>query len=135
MDCNLLVCVKVQREKFEIENYCGDEDILALVEKGSFWFDDNEAQHVAEPLDAVIFKKGKLYHRKIVDKASLYLFRYKSNMEIFSQSKITFKNKERIRSTLQLLDMADNCVHSERFEYKRSLFSDILTQQRGKSFT
>lgn len=128
MNCDLLVCVKVQREKFEIEEYKGDEDIIALVENGTFWFDDNEVQQVAEPLDAVVFKKGRLYHRKILDKATMYLFRYKSNVEIFSESKISFKSKERIRSTLQLLNMADSCVHSERFEYKRSLFSDILTQ-------
>ena len=41
MEANLLVCIRVQREKFQFEEYIGDDDVFALVESGSFSFDEN----------------------------------------------------------------------------------------------
>lgn len=130
MNYSLLVCINVKREKFQIEDYIGEDNILALVESGSFSFDEGGGTQTAEPFDAVNFKKGKPYHRHIIDAASIYLFRYKADAEIFAESKITFKNKDRIKSTIELLKAADSSMCCGGFRYKQSLFSDIITQYR-----
>lgn len=128
MNCDLLVCVKVEREKFHMEDYKGEDDILALVESGSFSFDDGGGVQTVYPLDAVVFKKGKRYKRKIIDKAAMYLFRYKSDCEIFPQSYVRYKNRERIKSTLELLNTAKSTLGTNEFIYKKSLFSDLVIQ-------
>ena len=130
MDYSLLVCKSVKRTHFEKENYLGDDDILTIVESGSFWFDDSSGKTAVSPLEAVCFKKGKFYHREITEPATLFLFRYRSGSPIFSTDKITFRDTERIRSTLQLLHQSDLAVHLDDFSLKKSLFSDIVTQYR-----
>ena len=130
MDYNLLVCIKVRREKFQIKNYIGDDNILALLESGSFSFDDGTGIQTVSPLEAVNFKKGKPYQRHITDTATMYLFRYKSSSDLFNQSKITFKNKARIKSTLEFLNISDNSLYHNDFQYKKSLFADLVTQYK-----
>ena len=130
MEANLLVCIRVQREKFQFEEYIGDDDVFALVESGSFSFDENGDVHTVGPFEAVNFKKGKLYSRKIIDKVSMYLFRYRSEFEIFNQNKITFKDTDRIKSTLKLLQLSDAGLYGDDFQYKKALFSDIVTQHK-----
>lgn len=130
MEHNLLVCKLVVRDTFEHESYTGTDDILALVESGSFVFDDGSGLQSVEPLEAVNFKKGKLYNRHITQKATIYLFRYRSEGSIFEGGKVTFRDRERIRSTLELLHLSDHCAHLDDFDCKRALFADLVNQYR-----
>lgn len=130
MDYSLLVCKSVERTRFEKENFLGDDDILAIVESGSFWFDDGTGKTTVSPLEGVCFKKGKTYHREILKPVRMYMFRFRSDSSIFGAGKVTFQNTERIRSTLHLLHLVDQDVHMDDFSLKKSLFSDIVTQFR-----
>ena len=130
MEHNLLVCKYVVREKFENESYTGSDDILALVESGCFVFNDGSGlQHVG-PLEAVVFKKGKFYNRRITETATIFLFRYRAAKSIFENDKVIFQDKDRIRSTLALLHRSDHCSHLDDFEFKQALFADIVNQYR-----
>ena len=130
MEHNLLVCKWVERERFDHESYIGTDDILALVESGSFVFDDGSGLQRVGPLEAVHFKKGKHYSRHITEKAGIYLFRYRAENSIFEGGKVTFRNKERMQSTLELLHRSDHCAHLDDFACKRVLFADIINQYR-----
>ncbi len=130
MEHSLLVCKQVVREHFDHENYLGQDDILALVENGSFSFDCGSGVQVVGPLEAVNFKKGVFYHRQILEKASIYLFRYRTENGIFGSGKVVFRDVDRIRSTLALLRMSEAGVHLDDFACKLALFGDLVNQYR-----
>lgn len=128
MDYKFMLCVKVVREKFYFENFCDHDNILGIVEKGSFTFSDGSGWQTVGPCEGVIFKKDKSYNRHVIDTVTMHLFRYQSDVDFFENSKIVFRDRSRIQSTVNLLNQVeDNCYYNE-FEYKKSLFSDILTQ-------
>ena len=135
MEHSLLVCKQVVREAFNNEDYMGKEDILALVESGSFSFDCGNGVQVVGPLEAVNFKAGIFYHRQILEKASLYLFRYRTENSVFGSGKVTFRDVDRIRSTLALLRLCDAGVHLDDFSCKRALFGDLVNQYRLENAT
>ena len=83
MDHTLLVCKSICRSAFQKEDYIGEDDILALVESGSFVFDNGSGQQTVGPLEAVNFKGGVFYSRHISEKAQMYLFRYRADTDIF----------------------------------------------------
>lgn len=130
MEYDLLVCKFVAREKFENEVYTGTDDIFALVESGSFVFDDGSGLKTVGPLEAVNFKKGVLYNRHITQSATIYLFRYRAEDSIFEGGEVTFQDTERIRSTLKLLHLSDRYAQLDDFDCKRVLFADIINQYR-----
>ena len=130
MKYSLLVCKLAVREVFDHESYVGEDDIFALVESGSFVFDDGSGPKQVKALEGVNFKKGKHYHRKITEKATFYLFRYRSEGTVFDGGKITFRDQARIRSTLELLHRSDQCAHLNDFDCKCDLFADIVNQYR-----
>ncbi len=130
MNYTLLVCKKVEIDKFKNEHFTANDDILALIESGSFTFDEGNGEENASAFEAVNFKKDKLYDRKVKEHLSMYLFRYKTVSPIFPSSKIIFKNTDRIRSTIELLNATESDVHYNDFEYKKNLFSDLITQYK-----
>lgn len=128
MKFELLVCVKVEREKFVQETVCGEDDILGIVKSGSFVFDDGEGWQTVNAFDGVIFKNGVTYQRKVKKPLVMYLFRYREASDLFKNSKIVFKDQDRIRSTLGLLGQLEEGLYYNDFECKKSLLSDIFTQ-------
>lgn len=128
MNCDLMVYKTIRLNRFAREDFVGTDDILALVESGSFWFDDGSGKTTVLPLEAVCFQKGRHYHREITEPIQLYLFRYRSDTPIFPDSKVTFRDTGRIRSTLQLLRLSDQDTFWDDFGMKKSLFGDIVTQ-------
>ena len=128
MEHALLVCKQVTREKFMQEAYTGEDDILALLESGSFVFDDGTGPQTVEPLEAVNFKRGKLYARHITAPASMYLFRYRSDASLFGSGKVIFRDRERVQSTLKLLHRSDSAFHLDVFACRQALFSDLVNQ-------
>ena len=128
MSTELLVSVKVERTKFNLEDYIPSDHIFALVASGSFKFTAEGKSYKVSAGEGVLFKKNILYHREIVDPAVIYFFRYKSDSPIFQNLKITFKDNARIRSTISLLECLDNRILKNDFEYRTRLFLDIVTQ-------
>lgn len=130
MEPVLLVCKALRRDAFEKETFTGEDDILAVVERGSFVFDNGSGQEQVGPGEAVNFKKQITYHRHILQPADLYLFRYRTDTDLFGSGKVVFRDQQRIRSTLALLHLCDQSVQTDTFACQRSLFSDIVTQYR-----
>ena len=130
MGMTLLVSKLVQRSSFQKENYLGEDDIFALVVSGCFQFDNGSGVQTVGPLEGVNFQRGIRYHRQITQEAQIYLFRYRSQEDIFGSGKIVFQDTERIRSTLQLLQLCDSLAQQDDFVCKQALFTDIVTQFR-----
>lgn len=128
MTCDLMVYKTLTLTRFEREDFVGTDDILAILESGSFWFDDGNGRTTVSPLEAVCFHKGKSYHREVTEPVRLYLFRYRSDTPIFQSSKVTFRDTSRIQSTLKLLRLSDQDAFWDDFGMKKSLFGDIITQ-------
>ena len=130
MSQTLLVCKYLHREHFEHETYSGRDDILALVESGSFWVDDGSGRQSVGPLEAVCFKEGKTYQRHVVEPVVLYLFRYHSGTNILPSGKLTFRDQDRVRSTIRLLQDSDSAGYYNDFDFKQVLFNDLVNQYR-----
>ena len=128
MEPILLVCKALHRDQFTNEIFTGEDDILALVERGSFVFDNGTGPQHVGPMEAVNFKRNVTYRRSITQPADLYLFRYRSDDDIFGRGKIIFQDVERIRSTLRLLHISDSTIPLDDFACKRTLFADLVNQ-------
>lgn len=130
MSQTLLVCKCVTRENFDYEQYTGKDDILALVESGSFRVNDGSGEQHAGPCEAVCFKQGKIYERRVVEPVKLHLFRYHTGSGIFPSGKITFRDVQRVRSTLELLNVSNRQEFYGDFACKQALFNDLINQYR-----
>ena len=128
MDVTLLVSKTVQRSVFQKEDYLGEDDIFALVVSGSFVFDNGSGQQMVGPLEGVNFRRGIRYQRQITQEACMYLFRFRSNEDVLGSGKVIFQDKERIQSTLRLLQLADSLIQQDDYSYKQRLFVDIVNQ-------
>ena len=131
MKHTLLLCRPVNRSRFDREVFTDPEDdILALVESGSFTFDNGSGEQTVGALEAVNFKHGIVYRRHITEPAKMYFFRYRSENDIFGSGKVIFRDRERIGSTLRLLHMNDATVLPDDYFCKRTLFADLVNQYR-----
>ena len=130
MDPTLLVCKKIYQKAFNNEDYTGKDDIFALVESGSFTFDNGNGIQTVGPLEGVNFQRGVRYHRYITCQARMYLFRFHAKEDIFGSGKVVFQDKARIQSTLRLLQLSDSLVQQDDFLCKQTLFSDLVNQFR-----
>jgi len=131
----LLVCVKVFREKFIMESFCGSDDIFALVQKGSFIFESPEGKETVCENEGVLFKRNVLYRRKVLTPVTMYLFRYRSDLPCFHSEKVVFHDVGRICSTLDLLDKLEGYPFADLLRYRKMLFCDIVTQYQIENST
>ncbi len=128
MSIKLLVNTKIYREEFHMKNFIGSDHIFALIKSGSFSFESPSKSYIAEAGHGVLFKKNVLYHRKVIKPVTMYCFRYQSDTCLFDDEHILFSNKERISSTLEMLEQLDRGIYKDEFEYRKNLFFDIITQ-------
>lgn len=130
MEQTLLACKHLYRSKFEYEHYQGKDDILALVEKGSFRVNDGTGETSVSELEAVCFKAGKHYERYVTEPVVLYLFRYRGGNSILPSGKLTFRDRDRIRSTIRLLRGVEDAPCYDEHGARELLFWDIVNQYR-----
>ncbi len=123
----LLVNLKIERKKFLMENFIGSDDIFALVAKGSFVYSSEYGTYTVRAGEGALFRRDVLYHREIIEPTTMYFFRFKSSESVFADHTV-FCDKERIRSTLAMLDALDRGVFKDEFEYRRHLFFDLINQ-------
>lgn len=128
MGAQLLVYMPVCRDKFDIENYIGSNDIFALVKSGSFTFSCGDGIHTVQKNQGALFRRDVLYHRQVLSPVTMYLFRYQADAPVFPEDKIVFADTQRIQSTMAFLDRLDNTVFKNEFQLRQALFSDIVTQ-------
>lgn len=130
MEPILLVCKPLHRDAFVNEVFTGQDDILMLVEHGGVAFDNGSGPQEVFSLEAVNFKRNITYHRHITQPADLYLFRYRSDSDVFGNGKVLFRDRDRVRSTLRLLHLCDNTIQADDFACKSTLFADLVMQFR-----
>lgn len=128
MDNQMNLCLKLFREKFDCENYCSKNDYFVIVEDGSFTYDCGSGVKTVSKHEAICFKKGVRYHRYVKQPLTIYLFRFRSTEDLFDGEKIVFKDKQRIESTLSMLNKIYDGLSYDSFSYKASLFNDIILQ-------
>ena len=126
----LLVGLKAYREKFVEEHFKTTDDIFALVKSGSFVYETEDERHIVSAGDGALFQANVPGYKRVLEPVTLFLFRYKSDAPLFAHKKVVFEDKLRIRSTINLLEQAEACNPADAFEFRQSLFCDIVTQYR-----
>lgn len=119
---------KIYRDNFEVEEGAEKEYMLALVKSGSFYLEMNGCRCNIGEKEAALFWPGQKFYRKVTEPLTMYLFRFKTKAIPIQHPKIIFKDKERINSTLRFLGQLDAEMYHNDFNYRKSLFNDILTQ-------
>lgn len=127
MKLQLISCVRVSREHFMISDFVGEENILALLRSGSFWFETERGRYTVREGEAALFRKWVRCHRETLCPCDIYLFKYSSDVEVFDGEHIVFEDGERVSSTLRMLDRASGILKDGFFCQER-LFGDIVTQ-------
>lgn len=128
MKIQLLINVNVYREKFDLENFIGSNDIFMLCEKGRFTVTDKGKNYTVGENEGFLFRANTLYHRIINEPSHLFLFRFDSNENIFQKNHIKFSDTVRIKSTLSMLDNLDKNAVPDDFSLRKHLFEDIINQ-------
>ena len=122
----LLVCARLYREKFNMESFCGLDDVLLLVTEGSFIVKSGREESRVEKLQGYHFQKGVLYERKIIDPVTMILFRYRAQASLFCNSHLVFRDVARIRSTAALLERCASVEGAQ--EMKAHFLIDLASQ-------
>ena len=130
MKMQLLVSIRAYREKFAEENFCITDDIFALVQSGKFLYEIDGKSYIISENEGALFPKNVPGFKRVIEPVTMFLFRYKNDSPLFEHKKIEFEDTARIQSTLNMLQQAENSPDTDAFEYKLSLFNDIITQYR-----
>lgn len=118
--------VKVFREKFVMEDYRAEGQILALPESGSFLLEaESRTWHIA-PMDCVLFQTGQIYHRRVLEPVVLHLFRYEAAESILPQTVLHFPELQRCRSDLELLERLNQAAPDGAMEHAAHCFADLV---------
>ncbi len=128
MDIQLLVNLRLYRTKFIMEDFIGSHNIFALVKSGSFVFESADGRHIVGANEGALFRKNVLYHREVIEPVDMHFFRYKSDSPVFCSDHIEFADKDRIKSTISMLEKLEYAAFKDEFEYRKNLFYDIITQ-------
>lgn len=124
----LITALSVNRKKFVMESFIGTEDIFALVESGSFYLESNDGSYTISAGEGACFRQNVLYQRKVILPVKMHLFRYTTERTLFASDHIVFSDKERIASTLHLLNILDKGIFKDDFEKRRHIFKDLMLQ-------
>lgn len=124
----MLATVKVHREEFKIEDFTSPDSFLMLVEEGSFSIESEAGKFVVNSGECAHLKPNVSYARKIIKPAKIHIFRYQAPDDVVGVEHLTFKDKNRISSTINLLNHIDDLLSIDDFERKTQLFFDIINQ-------
>lgn len=129
MIVELLVNVFAEREKFINEDYETDNHLLFLVEEGEFRVSDGHEDAIIGKNNAMIILPGVRYHREVISPVKLHIFRFRTNRNMsLIPLKMTFKDQERIESSIRLLRKLDSNIYPEEFILRQTIMNDIINQ-------
>ena len=134
MDAKLLILANVCREKFEVENFVEKNDILMLLESGSFFFESENGRYTVRAGECVNFRCNVFYHRETLEPVKLHLFRYDADEELFPCEHLVFRDRERILSTARFVgELAPYTARG--MEWAEHFFFDIVNQYMVENFS
>ncbi len=122
----LMVYTRLYREKFNEEHFCKEDNVLLLVLDGSFFVKSAEGNFNVERMQAFDFHKGVPYERRITAPLSMLLFRYRSDVPIFPDSHLIFRDTARVSSTAALFSSCENM--SDALQKRAHLLLDLANQ-------
>ena len=130
VNMNFIVYVRADRMNFIMERFTGENNIFALCESGIFSCESVYGKSTVLPLSGFLFKKGVDYVRKVEKPVRLHLFRYECDEDLFENGVVEFADKQRILSTLDMLNKLFDNAYPGSFEFKKNLFTDIVNQHK-----
>ncbi len=122
------LAVRLRRENFLMENYYSENDVMVIVESGSFNVSADGKTDTVCAEEGYVFKKNTRYHRHMTEPSILHCFRFSCAKEIFGGGKLLFRDTARIRSTLSLFANFENKIYTDEAAIKNELFNDIVNQ-------
>ena len=128
MEKQLLVCRKVFRNRFEMADFFGSDDIFALVKQGCFSVAWEGKTATVREWEGFLFRKNVLYHRNVDIPVTMYLFRYRAQEPAFHSEHVCFRDKSRLCTTFSLLEQLDNGIVKDDFACRCHLFRDLILQ-------
>ena len=128
MKTTLTVTTRAFRRSFVMERFLGSDDIFALVQNGAFYVNGQDGQYTVKKNEGFLFRKNVFYDRRVIEPVTMYLFRFRSEGEVFDKEHIVFQDQARISSTLSMLSKLEGKIIDNDFELKSNLFTDIVTQ-------
>lgn len=128
METQLLVFRKAVRNRFVMPDYLGSDDIFTMVIQGSFSVSWEGKTATVQEAEGFLFRKNVLYHRSVLSPLTMYLFRYRSREPAFACDHVLFGDKNRLFTTLGLLEQLDNGVFKDDYVYRSHLFQDLVFQ-------
>lgn len=103
-------------------------DSIALVENGSIEFETSGERFVIEQFEAMHLKKSNNYRRILEQPVKIHYLSYRSNPPIFNDSKIVFKDKQKIRSIIETINEIDNHPELDKYACKTAMLWNIYIQ-------
>ena len=122
----LLGSTRLERKKFNEEHCLGEDHVLLLVLEGSFSVKSEEGDFAVKRLEAFHFHKGTPYERRITEPLAMLIFRYRSDVPLFSKSHLIFRDTARVASTAALFSACENLGDPQKG--REGLLLDLANQ-------
>lgn len=125
----MLVYMALERKKFNSEEYITGDNLLFLVEEGSFYVNNGYEEQIIEKNNAMIFMPDVHYYRKVIKPVKLHVFRFKTKDDLSNfPLKMIFSDSGRIESSINLLKKLNAGIYPDDFKLKQDILTDILNQ-------
>lgn len=130
MDIPLITHCRVHRKRFSVENVNEPSHVFALVEEGSFLCTTQHGTYTVRPGEGFVFRKGQKMRRSVLEPVTLYLFRYDCEDPLFMDEHIIFEDRQRVNTTIHILNLLDENVYRDDFAQRAHLLADLVMQYR-----
>lgn len=127
MQITLITCIMIaNREKFIYERFCPTDHIFMLLANGKFTVTANEGTITVNSGEGMLFRKGVVYERRIIEPITVFLFRHTADAPVFPTDHVCFADTARIRSTIAMLEYY--CRNQQSFvaSAQNHLFHDLI---------
>lgn len=128
MDFQLTVSSYVERDYFYYREYKEIDDIFVLVCEGRIRIESEGRSFTVCEGEGVLFRRGVFYRREVLSPFKMFLFRYRGEGHAFSEDHVVFRDRERVRSTVSMLNLLRQGIYKNDFELRSHLFSDLVMQ-------
>lgn len=134
MQITLIACIMIaDREKFLHERFCPTDHIFMLLANGKYTVTADEGTITVNPGEGMLFRKGIVYERRIIEPITVFLFRHTADAPVFPTDHICFADTARIHSTIAMLE--HSCRNQQSFvgAVQNHLFHDLINLYRYES--
>ena len=124
----MLETYKSSSESFCNNHFQSADGTLILMESGCLCVKDADTTLRIDPYEGVYLTKNTTYFLEFLCPSTYFVFRFKADYPLFPETRITFQDVERVRSTVALLDTLEKNLITSSFAYSKALFAGLVTQ-------